>query len=159
MSQPSRAPARVRPHPGLRQDNETTTDRDCHTWDGQLSPYADSATGQPGWQVTTPSRPLAAAVAAGLAVRTAGGQYRARLGTPVLAVLVLDAGAGTLRCRLTARPCPGVLAVAKVTASLPAAAWPAHGNLSVRAVLITTRTGRVIRYLLPEFTPARKPEA
>jgi hypothetical protein len=49
-----------------------------------------------------------------------------------------------------------VLAVAHVTAASPAA-WPAHGRLSVRAVLVTTRMGRVIRYLIPEFTTTRKP--
>ncbi len=146
------------PHPELRQDNETATDSDCHTCHGRLSPYADPATGEPGWQVTTRSRSLTVAVAAGLAVRTADDWHRTRLGTPVLPVTVLGTDAGTLRCQLTAPPCPGVLAVAHVTVNGPAT-WPAHGNLSVRAVLVTTRMGRVIRYLIPVFTSTRKPAA
>ena len=31
----------------------------CHSRDGRLSPWAAPVTGEPGWQITTPSRRLA----------------------------------------------------------------------------------------------------
>jgi hypothetical protein len=31
---------------------------------------------------------------------------------------------------------------------------PARGTLSARDVRVTTRVGRIVRYLIPEFTPS-----
>jgi hypothetical protein len=71
--------------------------------------------------------------------------------------VVIDAGAGALRCQLSAHPDAGVFAL--VFAPWPAATvlkcqlavLPAQGRLSVRDVRVITRMGRTVRYLVPEF--------
>ena len=79
---------------------------------GRLSPWAAPAADAPGWQITTRSRRLAVAVATTLTGRTVhrheNGEWQARLPQAVLAVVALDADAGALRCRLSARPHLGV---------------------------------------------------
>ena len=91
--------------------------------DGSLSVCAAPVTDAPGWLITTRSRRLADAAAAttlpgGTVHARENGEWQARLPEPVLAVMVLDADAGTLRCRLSALPCLGVFALAF-------APWPA----------------------------------
>jgi hypothetical protein len=129
--------------------------------DGRLSPWADPAADAPGWQITTPSRRLAVAVAAthpGATIRShQKGQWQACLPQTVLAVAALDADAGTLRCRLSARPSAGVFALtfapwpAAMVLRCPLTALPTQGRLSVRDARLTTRMGRTVRYLIPAF--------
>ena len=70
--------------------------------DGRLSPWADAVTDAPGWQITTRSRRLAGAVAATIPGATVHphekGEWQARIPQAVLMVVVIDAGAGALRC-------------------------------------------------------------
>jgi hypothetical protein len=132
--------------------------------DGRLSPWADPVAGGPGWRVTTLSRRLAVAVAAAVSGATVhpheSGQWQARMPHAVLMVVAIDADADTLRCRLSAHPDSGVLALAFApwpTATVlkcPLAALPTQGRLSVRDVRVMTRMGRTVRYLIPEFTTA-----
>ncbi len=131
--------------------------------DGRLSPWAGPAADAPGWQITTRSRRLAVAVTAvmsGATVRShPKGEWHARIPQAVLMVVVIGAGTGALRCRLSARPDYGVFVQAfapwPVTTVLkcPPAALPAQGRLSVRDVRVVTRMGRTVRYLVPVFTP------
>jgi hypothetical protein len=130
---------------------------------GTLSPRADPVTGALGWQVTTPDRHLAAAAAAtcpGGTVRGDGhGHWHARLPGPVLAVTAITAAPAAIRCRLAARPDLGPLTLPLTPWTAlprpgPAGQLPATGQLTIRPVLLTTRTGRTIRYLIPELTPA-----
>ena len=130
--------------------------------DGSLSISAAPVTGAPGWLITTRSRRLADATATTLRSGTVharqNGEWQARLPEPVLAVVILDADAGTLRCRLSARPSLGVFALAfapwpaTLVLRCPLTALPAHGRLSVHDVRVTTRMGRTVRYLIPAFT-------
>jgi hypothetical protein len=131
--------------------------------DGSLSVCAAPVTDAPGWLITTRSRRLADAAAAttlpgGTVHARENGEWQARLPEPVLAVMVLDADAGTLRCRLSALPCLGVFALAfapwpaTLVLRCPLTALPAQGLLSVRDVRVTTRMGRTVRYLIPAFT-------
>jgi hypothetical protein len=127
---------------------------------GTLTPRADPVTGALGWQVTTTDRHLAETAAAacpGGTVRSdRHGQWHARLPGPVLAVTAITAAPGTLRCRLAASPGPGVLTLPLTPWTTPpaprAGQQPATGHLTIRPVLLTTRTGRTIRYLIPELT-------
>ena len=84
--------------------------------DGRLSPRADAVTDAPGWQITTWSRRLVVAVAATIPGATVHphekGEWQARIPQAVLMVVVIDAYAGALRCHLSARPDPGVFALA-----------------------------------------------
>ena len=86
------------------------------------------------------------------------GEWQARIPQAVLMVVVIDAGAGALRCRLSAHPDSGVFALAfapwpiATVLKCPPAALPAPGRLSVRDVRVITRMGRTVRYLVPEFT-------
>ncbi len=130
--------------------------------DRSLSPWAAPVTGTPGWQISTPSRRLAKAVATlagGTVHRHQNGQWQARLPDAALAVVALDADAATLRCRLSARPSLGVFTLtftpwpAALVLRCPLTALPAEGRLSVRDVRVTTRMGRTVRYLIPTFTP------
>ena len=88
------------------------------------------------------------------------GEWQARLPQAVLMVVVIEADAGTLRCRLSARPHYGVFVLAfapwpaTTVLKCPLAALPAQGRLSVRDVRVITRMGRTVRYLVPAFTPA-----
>jgi hypothetical protein len=131
--------------------------------DGRLTPWADPVTGTLGWQVTTASRHLAATVAAissGKAQPHEKGQWQARIPEAALTVLVTGADSDALWCRLGSRPDSGLLtvAIAPWTAATvlkcPVTALPARGTLSVRDLRITTRMGRTVRYLAPEFTPS-----
>jgi hypothetical protein len=129
-----------------------------------LSPWAAPATDAPGWQITTRSRRLAAAVATahtgGTVHRHQDGEWLARLPQAVLAVAALDADAGALRCHLSARPPLGVFTLTfapwpvAIVLRCPLTALPAQGELSVREVRVTTRMGRTVRYLIPAFTPS-----
>jgi hypothetical protein len=130
--------------------------------EGSLSVSAAPVTGAPGWLITTRSRRLADAAATTLPGGTVHaretGEWQARLPEPVLAVMVLDADAGTLRCRLSGRPSLGVFALAfspwpaTLVLRCPLTAFPTQGRLSVRDVRVTTRMGRTVRYLIPAFT-------
>jgi hypothetical protein len=134
--------------------------------DGCLSPRAAPVTDAPaGWQVTTRSRPLAVAVAATYPGGTVHcqnchekGSWQARIPPAVLMVVVIDAHANTLWCRLGSQPSLGIFALAFApwpaarVLRCPVAALPAQGRLSVRDVRVITRMGRTVRYLIPEFT-------
>jgi hypothetical protein len=128
--------------------------------DGRLSPWADPGADAPGWRVTTRSRTLAAAIAAafGATVQSCGKGWQARMPLAVLMVVVIDADADALWCRLSARADSGVLALvfapwsAGTVLQCPRTALPAHGRLSVREVQVITRMGRTVRYLAPEFS-------
>ncbi len=132
--------------------------------DGCLSPWAAPVTGAAGWQITTRSRRLAAAVATTLSGRTVHGhgqgEWQARTPQPVLTVVVIAADAGTLRCRLSGQPHYGVFVLAfapwpaATVLTCPLAAFPAQGQLSVRDVRVVTRMGRTVRYLVPAFAPS-----
>jgi hypothetical protein len=120
-------------------------------------------TGALGWQVTTSSRRLAATVAAisgGKARPYEKGQWQAGIPQAALPVVVTDADSGALWCRLGCQPDSGVLTVAfapwtpATVLKCPVKAFPARGTLSVRDVRITTRMGRIVRYLVPEFIPS-----
>jgi hypothetical protein len=131
---------------------------------GRLSPWADAAADAPGWQITTRSRRLAAAVATTLSGRIVHchgqGEWQACIPHAVLTVVVIDADADALRCRFSAQLHHGVfvLAVAPWPAATvlkcPLAALPAQGQLSVRDVRVVTRMGRTVRYLVPAFAPS-----
>lgn len=116
---------------------------------GRLTPYAD-ASGALGWQITTTREK---------------GQRHKRIPHPDITVTVISTGPNALLCRADDYPDAGVLildyAAWPATAALRSAltALPAHGRLSVRAVLATTRMGRIIRYLIPEFTTTKNPVA
>jgi hypothetical protein len=130
--------------------------------DGRLSPWADAVTDAPGWQITTRSRRLAVAVTTTIPGATVHphekGEWQARIPQAVLLVVVIDVGAGALRCHLSAQPDSGVFALAfapwpaATVLKCPLAALPARGRLSVRDVRVITRMGRTVRYLVPEFT-------
>ena len=131
---------------------------------GRLSPWADAAADAPGWQITTRSHRLAAAVATTLSGRTARcrekSEWHAHIPQAVLIVVVMDADADTLRCRLSAQPHYGVFVLAfapwpvATVLNCPLAALPAQGRLSVRDVRVVTRMGRTVRYLVPAFAPS-----
>ena len=130
--------------------------------DGRLSPWADAVSDAPGWQLTTRSRRLAVAVTTTIPGATVHphekGEWQARIPQAVLMVVVIDAGAGALRCHLSAHLNSGVFALAfapwpaATVLKCPLAVLPAQGRLSVREVCVITRMGRTVRYLVPEFT-------
>jgi hypothetical protein len=130
--------------------------------DGRLSPWSAPVTGEPGWQIATPPRHLAIAVVTILADGTVhpheNGEWHARLLEAVLTVVVMEADSSTLWCRLGARPSLGVFTLifapwpAALVLRYPLTVLPAQGRLSVRDVLLTTRMGRTVRYLIPAFT-------
>ena len=76
----------------------------------------------------------------------------------VLMVVVIDADADALWCRLSAQADSGVFALvfapwsAATVLQCPLTALPATGRLSVRDVRVITRMGRTVRYLVPEFS-------
>jgi hypothetical protein len=131
--------------------------------DGRLTPRADPVTGALGWQALTVSRRTAVAVAtiSGGTVHPLGkGEWQARIPEKTITVTVTGADSGKLWCRLDSRPDSGVLTVTikpwtiATVLKCPVTALPACGTLSVRDVLITTRMGRTVRYLVPEFIPS-----
>lgn len=131
--------------------------------DGRLTPRADPVTGMLGWQVLTVSRRTAVAVAGisgGIVHPLGQGQWQVRIPETALVVTVTGADSSTLWCRLASRPNSGVLTVAiapwtiATVLKCPVTALPARGTLSVRDVRLTTRMGRTVRYLVPEFIPS-----
>jgi hypothetical protein len=130
--------------------------------DGCLTPWADPVTGTLGWQVHTASRHLAVALAGkSRAVQpNSKREWQAQIRQSALAVTVTAADDSALWCRLGSRPDSGVLTVtftpwaAGTIVKCPPQALPACGTLSVREVQMTTRMGRVVRYLVPEFHPS-----
>lgn len=131
--------------------------------DGSLSPQADPVTGELGWRLATTSRQLAETVAAALPDATAHchgkRNWQTLIPQPFITVTLVAADPDALWCRLDAQPDSGLFAVP--FAPWPAAAvlksrpleFPARGQLSVLDVCVTTRMGRTVRYLIPEFTP------
>jgi hypothetical protein len=71
---------------------------------------------------------------------------------------VIGADVGALWCRLGVQPDSGVFVLffapwpAATVLRCPLTALPAQGQLSVRDMRVTTRMGRTVRYLVPEFT-------
>lgn len=131
--------------------------------DGRLTPRSDPVTGVLGWQALTISRRTAVAVASvsGGTVHPLGkGEWQARIPGTDITVTVTSADSRALWCRLAGRPDPGVLTMAIAPWTLaavlkcPVTALPARGTLSVRDVRVSTRMGRTVRYLVPEFTPS-----
>jgi hypothetical protein len=154
----SQRPRRLQPVAGADQPGAGE-----HGARGCLSPWAAPVTGALGWQVTTSSRRLAAAVAAlsgGKAHPRGKGQWRAAIPQTAVPVVVTDADSKTLSCRLACQPDSGFLTLAfapwtpATVLKCPVTALPARGTLSVRDVRITTRMGRTVRYLVPEFIPS-----
>ena len=131
--------------------------------DGRLAPWADLQTGALGWQVLTASRCLALTMAGECGTRTVrshgAGEWHARIPKPALTVSVTAADNNTLWCRPDDLPdsCALTLAFAPWTLGTvlkcPVTALPSRGTLSVRDVRITTRMGRTVRYLVPQFAP------
>jgi hypothetical protein len=76
-----------------------------------------------------------------------------------LTVTVTNADTAALQCTLSIYPHPEafILAFAPWSAATvlkcPLAALPVRGTLSVRDVRMTTRMGRIVRYLVPAFHP------
>jgi hypothetical protein len=87
------------------------------------------------------------------------GEWHARIPEPALAVTVTGADQAALWCRTANLPGSCALTVAfapwapATVLKCRVTALPAGGTLSVREVRITTRMGRIVRYLLPEFKP------
>jgi hypothetical protein len=128
---------------------------------GRLIPRAHPVTGTLGWQIITRSRHLALAIAAmtGAPVRThATGEWQTQIPHPDVNTVVLDIGTGTLWCQIASQPGTGILTLA--FAPWPAttvlkcspATLPAPGQLQLKEMLVTTRMGRTVRYLVPAFT-------
>jgi len=105
---------------------------------------------------------MATTLTGGTVHRHEDGEWQARLPQAVLAVAALDADAGTLHCRLSARPPLGVFTLTfapwpvAIVLRCPLTALPAQGELSVRDVRVTTRMGRTVRYLIPAFAAAQR---
>jgi hypothetical protein len=129
------------------------------TPDGRLTPWAGTPARIPGWQAVTTSRATAAAVAriaGGTVAAEQKGEWQARIPHATIEVIAVKADAEALWCRLGTgifilafTPWPGT-AVVKISQ----ADMPATGRLSVRAVLMETRMGRTVRFLIPQFTAA-----
>jgi hypothetical protein len=148
-------------HTGTKGRDEGTTTRTGRR--GRLAPWADPVTNTLGWQVTAPSRRLAALIAdtAPAAAIAAHGkrEWHAHIPQAVLAVTVMNADTVALQCTLSIHPHSEIFILTfspwPVTFVLkcPVAALPAYGTLTVRDVRMTTRMGRIVRYLIPEFIP------
>lgn len=128
---------------------------------GYLTPWANPLTGVTGWQVLTNAECIAVAIAgdSGTVRLDRDAQWHARIPEPTLAVAVTGADDSALWCQLANLPASCTLAVAftpwapLTVLQCPVSALPAGGTLSVRDVRITTRMGRTVRYLIPQFTP------
>jgi hypothetical protein len=148
-----------RSHSRSRPAEPTTGRTQCG---GRLAPWADPLTGALGWQVLTASRCLALAMAGecGTARSHGGGEWHVRTTEPALTVAVTAADDITLWCRPDNLPdsCSLTVAFAPWTLATvlkcPVTTLPSWGTLSVRDVRITTRMGRTVRYLVPQFTPS-----
>jgi hypothetical protein len=154
---PSRVSAR-NGRAGTKGRDEGTTARAGIS--GRLAPWADPVTGTLGWQVTTPSRRLAVLVAeTESAAAVSAHEWQVHIPQAALTVAVMKADTAALHCTLSIHPHSEVFILA--FAPWPAAtvlkcslaALPARGTLSVRDVRTTTRMGRIVRYLVPEFIP------
>jgi hypothetical protein len=130
---------------------------------GRLAPWADPVTDALGWQVTTPSHRLAALIAETVSAGTIAahdkGEWRVNIPQAALAVTVTNADTVELICKLSI--CQNSELFILPFAPWPAAvvlkclvpALPSGGTLSVRDIRVTTRMGRIVRYLVPEFIP------
>jgi hypothetical protein len=135
----------------------------CTCTPGQLAPWAELVTGALGWQVTTPSRRLAALIAetipAGKISANKKGEWQVHIQQVVLAVTVINAGTAALQCMIDINPSSDVFTLifapwsTATVLKCSVTALPARGTLSVRDVRMTTRMGRIVRYLVPEFNP------
>jgi hypothetical protein len=138
--------------------NEGTKGRHEGTADlsGRLAPSADPVTGALGWQLITPSRRLAALVAETVSAHEKG-EWQAHIPQAAIAVIVINASA--LHCTLSIPPHSELFSLAfapwpaSTVLKCPVTSLPARGTLSVRDVRMTTRMGRIVRYLVPEFIP------
>jgi hypothetical protein len=148
-------------HAGTKGRDEGTTARADRS--GRLAPWADPVTGALGWQVTVPSRRLAALIAeTALATKISGHgkrEWRAYILQTVLTVTVVNADTAALQCTISIHPHSEMLILefapwsAATVLRCSMTVLPACGALSVRDVRMTTRMGRVVRYLVPEFIP------
>ena len=77
----------------------------------------------------------------------------------VLTVTIMKADTAALHCTLSIHPHSEVFILAfapwpaATVLKCPVTALPACGTLSVHDVRMTTRMGRIVRYLVPEFIP------
>jgi hypothetical protein len=136
----------------------------CTCTPGQLAPRAEPVTDTLGWQVTTPSHRLAALIAetipAGKISAHEKRKWQVHIPQAVLAVTVINAGTTELQCTVDISPSSGVFTLeftpwsTATVLKCPVTALPACGMLSVRDVRMTTRMGRIVRYLVPEFNPS-----
>jgi hypothetical protein len=146
---------------GTKGQDEETTARAGRS--GRLVPWADPVTDALGWRVTSPSRRLTVLIAETVPATKISahgkGEWHAHIPHAVLAVTIINADTVTLQCTLSIHPHSQILILtfapwpAATILKCPLTALPAHGTLSVRNVRITTRMGRIVRYLVPEFTP------
>ena len=126
-----------------------------------ITPASNPAAG-PAWDITTPARHRAAAIAAAIpgttTTRTGPRQWRTRIPRPALAVTATRTDAGTLTITLDDAPAAGPVTLtfhpwtaADVMPIMPPA-LPAPGRLTIRDIRISTLMGRTVRYLIPAFT-------
>jgi hypothetical protein len=129
------------------------------THDGRLSPWAGPPARIPGWQVVTTSRETAVSVAGfagGTVTSERKGEWQARIAHATITAIAVHSDTDTLWCRLGT----GIFILAftpwpqSAVAGIPPDDMPAAGRLTVRAVLMTTRMGRTVRFLVPQFTAA-----
>jgi hypothetical protein len=89
-----------------------------------------------------------------------GGEWHVRIPEPALTVTATSADDSALRCRPGNLPDSAALTVAfapwtpATVLKCPVTALPARGTLSVRDLRMTTRMGRTVRYLVPQFIPS-----
>ena len=114
----------------------------------------------PGWQLTTASREIAEKFSAEKILTNKESEWTARVTQPALTVTMVKADTAAFKCTLTIPSMPGEITLefapwpAAVVLKCSPAALPATGTLSARDIRVTTRMGRTIRYLIPEFTPS-----
>jgi hypothetical protein len=134
----------------------------CTCTPARLAPWAEPVTDTLGWQATTTSRRLAALIAetfSGTISAHQKGEWQVHIPQAALTVTVMNADTAALQCTLTIYPHPEAFIVAfapwaaATVLKCPLAALPVRGTLSVRDVRMTTRMGRIVRYLVPAFHP------
>ena len=134
----------------------------CTCTPGWLAPRAESVTDALGWQATTTSRRFAALIAettAGTISLRQKGEWEVHIPQAVLAVTVMNADTAALQCALSIHPHPQIFILvfvpwpATTVLKFPLTSLPARGMLSARDVRMTTRMGRIVRYLIPEIKP------
>ena len=132
----------------------------CTCTNGRLTPWADPATEMPGWQLTTASREIAEKFSAEKILTRKEGEWTACVTQSALTVTIVRADTIAFKCALTILSIPGEITLefapwpTAVVLKCSPAALPATGTLSARDIRVTTRMGRTIRYLIPEFTPS-----